>query len=64
MGKSKFYNRVRSAIKGITEKSSERVILDLKMVSPLVNDKGHVLVNNKSVKKRSLKKQNRGTRYQ
>lgn len=62
MRKIKFYNRVRSVVIGVREKSSDRIIMDARMVSPLVNDKGFSLAN-KNVKKRTLNKQNRGTRY-
>lgn len=62
MRKIKFYNRVRSVVIGVREKSSDRIIMDSRMVSPLVNDKGNSIGNN-NVKKRTLSKQNRGTRH-
>lgn len=62
MAKCKFYNRVRSIAMGFNKKSSDRLILDVIMVSPLANGKFES-VDNKNVKKRTLKKLNRGTRY-
>ena len=47
---------------GFNKKSSDRLILDVIMVSPLANGKFES-VDNKNVKKRTLKKSNRGTRY-
>ena len=61
MAKLKYCNRVRSIVLGVNEKSSDRIISDIRMVSPLVNDKGNSIIN-KNVKKRTLSKQNRGTR--
>lgn len=62
MSKIKFYRRVVNILIGVIGKSNERIIMDLRMVSPLANDKG-ISINNKNVKKRILNKQNRGTRY-
>lgn len=62
MAKGKYYNRVRSIVIGVREKSSDRIIMDARMVIPLANDSGNSLAN-KNVKKRTLNKQNRGTRY-
>lgn len=62
MAKGKYYNRVRSIVIGVREKSSDRIIMDSRMVSPLANDKGNS-IDNRNIKRRTLSKQNRGTRY-
>jgi hypothetical protein len=50
----RFLKSARSVLLSLRAKTSDRIIADCTMVSPLANDKGTVISNNKNNQKHSL----------